>query len=85
MKKLEVFFCGWGQNWLLGTLADNGTDLLFEYSAQALAQGIELSPRTLKLRAGAYGGFPVHQHRLPVAAAGHAGVDPQRTRSRKSL
>lgn len=65
MKKLEVFFCGWGQNWLLGTLADNGTDLLFEYSPQALAQGIELSPRMLKLRAGAYGGFPAHQHRLP--------------------
>lgn len=45
MKKLEVFFCGWGQHWLLGTLADNGTELLFEYSAQALVQGIELSPR----------------------------------------
>ena len=44
MKKLEVFFCGWGQDWLLGTLADNGTDLLFEYSQQALAKGIELSP-----------------------------------------
>ena len=65
MKKLEVFFWGWGQNWLLGTLADNGTDLLFEYSPQALAQGIELSPRMLKLRAGAFGDFPVHQHRLP--------------------
>ena len=65
MKKLEVFFRGWGQNWLLGTLADNGAELLFEYSPQALAQGIELSPRMLKLRTGAYGGFPAHQHRLP--------------------
>lgn len=65
MKKLEVFFWGWGQNWLLGTLADNGRDLLFEYSPQALAKGIELSPRTLKLQAGAYGDFPAHQHRLP--------------------
>lgn len=65
MKKLEVFFCGWGQNWLLGTLADNGTDLLFEYSQHALAKGIELSPRSLKLRVEAYGDFPAYQYRLP--------------------
>ena len=65
MKKLEVRFCGWGQNWVLGTLADSGEDLLFEYSPQALANGIELSPRTLKLHASAYGNFPQYQHRLP--------------------
>ena len=65
MKKLEVFFCGWGQKWLLGTLADNGRDLLFEYSPQALAKGIELSPRTLKLQAQAYSDFPEYQYRLP--------------------
>ncbi|MDP3651095.1 MAG: type II toxin-antitoxin system HipA family toxin [Rhodoferax sp.] len=69
MKKLNVFFCGWGQRWLLGTLADNGTDLLFEYSPEALAQGLELSPRTLKLRPQAYGDFPAHQHRLPGLVA----------------
>lgn len=65
MKKLHVRYRGWGENWLLGTLADDGVELLFEYSPQALAQGLELSPRHLKLRAGAYGGFPAHQHRLP--------------------
>ena len=65
MQKLKVFFCGWGQKWLLGTLADNGTDLLFEYSPQALEKGIEFSPRALKLRAQAYGNFPAYQHRLP--------------------
>ena len=65
MKKLDVYFCGWGQRWLLGTLADNGRDLLFEYSAQALAKGIELSPRNLKLQAQAYGDFPEYQYRLP--------------------
>jgi serine/threonine-protein kinase HipA len=65
MKKLEVFFCGWGQRWPLGTLADNGSDLLFEYSPQALAKGIELSPPSLKLRAQAYANFPAYQHRLP--------------------
>ena len=65
MKKLEIYFCGWGQRWPLGSLADNGADLLFEYSPQARAKGIELSPRALKLRAQAYGDFPAHQHRLP--------------------
>src|ERR1035437_4389666 len=65
MKKLEVFFCGWGQKWLLGTLADNGKDLLFEYSQAALAKGIEFSPRSLRLQAHAHGDFPEHQYRLP--------------------
>jgi serine/threonine-protein kinase HipA len=65
MKKIEVLFNGWGENWVLGTLADDGTHLLFEYSAQALTRGIELSPRHLKLQAQAYQAFPAHQHRLP--------------------
>jgi serine/threonine-protein kinase HipA len=65
MKKLQVHFCGWGQKWPLGTLADNGRELLFEYSPEALAKGIELSPRSLRLRPQAYGDFPAHQHRLP--------------------
>lgn len=65
MKKIAVWYEGWGERWLLGTLADNGRDLLFEYSSQALAQGLELSPRHLKLRAGAYGDFPDYLQRLP--------------------
>ena len=65
MKKLAVLYRGWGENWPLGTLADNGRDLLFEYSPQALAQGLELSPRHLKLQAGAYGDFPLHLEWLP--------------------
>lgn len=65
MKKLQVIFCGWGQKWPLGTLADNGRELLFEYTPEALAKGIELSPRSLRLRPQAYGDFPAHQHRLP--------------------
>jgi serine/threonine-protein kinase HipA len=69
MKKLHVRYRGWGEDWLLGTLADDGTELLFEYSAEALAQGLELSPRHLKLRPQAYGGFPDYQHRLPGLVA----------------
>lgn len=73
MKKLDVYYCGWGECWRLGTLADNGTSLLFEYSPEALAQQLELSPRHLKLRSQAYGGFPAYQHRLPGLVADAAG------------
>jgi len=65
MKKLAVHYCGWGEDWHLGQLADDGVNLLFEYSPEALAQGLELSPLRLKLRASAYGDFPAFQHRLP--------------------
>jgi hypothetical protein len=46
MKKLAVHYCGWGEDWLLGLLADDGTTLLFEYLPEALTQRLELSPRT---------------------------------------
>jgi serine/threonine-protein kinase HipA len=65
MRQLAVHYCGWGEDWPLGLLADDGGTLLFEYTPQALAQGLELSPLHLKLRAAAYGGFPPHQHQLP--------------------
>ncbi|MEQ1593044.1 MAG: type II toxin-antitoxin system HipA family toxin [Thiobacillaceae bacterium] len=65
MKKLKVIFCGWGERWPLGTLADNGSTLLFEYAVEALERQIEFSPRHLKLRETAYGDFPAFQHRLP--------------------
>lgn len=69
MKKITVFFCGWGQRWQLGTLADNGRDLLFEYSAAAIEKNIAFSPRQLKLRSQAYADFPAHQFRLPGLVA----------------
>lgn len=65
VKKVDVFYEGWGERWHLATLADDGRKLLFEYSAEALAQGLELSPRHLKLRAPAYGDFPAYQLGLP--------------------
>ena len=65
MKRLAVHYCGWGEDWPLGLLADDGTTLLFEYAPEALAQGLELSPLHLKLRATAYGNFPPHLLRLP--------------------
>jgi hypothetical protein len=43
MKLLNVIFNGWGERWQLGTLADNGKDILFEYSPEALRRDIELA------------------------------------------
>lgn len=65
MKKVLVYYEGWGERWLLGTLADNGSQLLFEYSKEALAQQLELSPHKLRLTAAAYGNFPSYLQRLP--------------------
>ncbi len=44
MKKLQVIYAGWGELWTLGILADTGQQILFEYSPQALQQGLELAP-----------------------------------------
>jgi serine/threonine-protein kinase HipA len=65
MKKLAVIYRGWNEHWPLATLADNGEQLLFEYSEEALRRQLELSPRMLKLRAAAYGDFPDYLTRLP--------------------
>jgi serine/threonine-protein kinase HipA len=65
MKTLHVRYQGWGENWPLGTLADDGQQLLFEYSPQALVEGLSLSPRHLPLQKQAMGNFPAHQWRLP--------------------
>lgn len=65
LKKIEAYFCGWGENWHLGTLAHSGNTLLFEYSEFALQRGIELSPFYLRLGAQAYGNFPRYQEQLP--------------------
>ncbi len=52
MRKLAVFYCGWGERWPLGMLADPerpGMPILFEYSEEARRQGLELSPLRLPL------------------------------------
>jgi serine/threonine-protein kinase HipA len=65
MKKVQVHYAGWGEHWPLGTLADDGQRLLFEYADEALAQGVELSPLHLPLQRAAFGRFPMHLQRLP--------------------
>ena len=54
MRKLQVIYNGWGERWPLGTLADTGRDIMFEYSSQAVERGLQLSPMHQPLpRAGA--------------------------------
>jgi serine/threonine-protein kinase HipA len=65
VKKLLIRYRGWGENWPLGQLADDGRELLFEYSKEALSEGLELSPLRLPLRPEAYGDIPSHLFRLP--------------------
>ena len=54
MKELQVIYHGLGTPLTVGTLADDGLDLLFQYTPQAIALGLELSPIRLPLRAAAY-------------------------------
>ena len=65
MEKLNVWYEGWGERWQLGTLAQDGHLVLFEYSAEALRQQLQLSPLQLPLQSQAFSGFPAHLHRLP--------------------
>lgn len=65
MKTINVMYAGWGEYWHLGTLADDGQRILFEYSEHAIQQRLELSPLRLKLQGTAYGDFPAHQMHLP--------------------
>lgn len=54
MKELRVMYKAGGKSLWLGTLADDGREILFQYSPEALASGIEFSPIRLPLRAEAY-------------------------------
>ena len=69
MKLVNVYYEGWGERWLLGSLAqDSGYsngEILFEYSPQALNQNLELSPIKLPLQRAAFSKFPLAQQRLP--------------------
>lgn len=54
MKELTVIYRGFGQSIPVGTLAQDGRVIIFEYSAQALAAQLHLSPVKAPLRQAAY-------------------------------
>ncbi len=65
MKKLNVIYAGWGEHFHFGILAEDGAEILFEYTAQALERGLECSPFKMPLNRGALSKFPEHQLGLP--------------------
>ncbi|MBA3858399.1 MAG: type II toxin-antitoxin system HipA family toxin [Cyanobacteria bacterium PR.3.49] len=65
MKKLNVIYAGWGERFKLGVLADNGREIVFEYSPGALERKLEVSPYKMPLGPQPFGNHPEHQLRLP--------------------
>lgn len=71
IKQVQVFYRGWGEHWLWGTLLESITasgrpQISFEYSDAAVQRGLELSAYRLPLQgAKLRQDFPAHQHGLP--------------------
>lgn len=71
LEQVNVFYEGWGERWLWGTLVSTtaltGRPLIvFEYSNEARQRRLELSSYTLPLEGPALRrDFPVHQLHLP--------------------
>jgi len=70
--KIEVYYEGWSEHWLWGTLVSSTAltgrpVILFEYSDEALRKGLELSSYTLPLRGSKLRReFSIHQLGLPA-------------------
>lgn len=70
-NKIDVYYEGWGEHWLWGTLVSSTAltgrpVIMFEYSDEALRKGLELSSYTLPLRGPKLRReFPLHQLGLP--------------------
>jgi serine/threonine-protein kinase HipA len=51
ITKLRVMYCGFGERWQLGTLAESDYQVLFEYSDEARARDLPVSPLRAPLSA----------------------------------
>ena len=71
LEEVEVYYDGWGEYWLWGTLVSTTAinvrpQVVFEYSDEARRRGLELSSFTLSLAGDKLRkGFPAHQLGLP--------------------
>ncbi|QXI26217.1 type II toxin-antitoxin system HipA family toxin [Pseudomonas vanderleydeniana] len=71
LEQVEVYYDGWGERWLWGTLASTTAisrrpQIVFEYSDEAKRRGLELSSYTLPLKGPQLRqNFPAHQLGLP--------------------
>lgn len=70
-KQVQVFYRGWGEHWLWGSLLESGASsgrpqISFEYSHEAVQRGLELSAYRLPLQGPRLRqNFPAHQYGLP--------------------
>lgn len=72
VNRVNVFYEGWGERWHWGTLAiatSPHAPILFEYTPEALQQGLELSALNLPLSSRTYSGFPSFNEGLPGVIA----------------
>lgn len=73
LEQVDIYYDGWGEHWrwgsLVSTTALTGRPLIaFEYSDEALSQGLELSALQLPLKGHRlHKDFPAHQMGLPGA------------------
>jgi serine/threonine-protein kinase HipA len=71
LEQIEVYYRGWGERWLWGTLVSTTAlsgrpQIVFEYSADAKRSGLQLSSYTLALEGPPLRrDFPLHQLGLP--------------------
>ncbi|KER04787.1 type II toxin-antitoxin system HipA family toxin [Photorhabdus temperata] len=67
LSRLQVIYSGWGEQWVLGHLAESTVRgrYLFEYTHDALESGIEFSPLKLPLSTETYTNFEHFQDWLP--------------------
>ena len=65
MKHLNVFYDGHGQHKLVGQLAMDGRQPVFQYHAQWLQQPLPLSPLELPTSTQMYRGYETSQYGLP--------------------
>lgn len=69
IKKISVYYAGWGERWHWGQLADDGQRIVFEFTSEAIQKGIELSPLCLPLKTPVFELFPSQQWGLPGIVA----------------
>lgn len=66
MKKLRVYYSGWGEDFHLADLAESGRNTLFEYTSVAKARGLEVSPHQFPLATTGTVARPTHQRNALV-------------------
>jgi serine/threonine-protein kinase HipA len=67
ITRLDVIYQGWGEEFLLGTLASAAQkgQFLFEYSREAIQRGLELSPLYQPVSSDTFSNFESYQEGLP--------------------